>query len=116
MKKPVDGAQLASEILSRSSCSVQVGAAIADKHGIFSWGWNSVGTGFGIHAEAHAISRANKKRLRGALLFIASVRQRNGKIVTSKPCVECQRLIDKHKLRVMWRECNEDWIYEPINN
>jgi deoxycytidylate deaminase len=113
MRKPASGADLAIDILARSPCSVQVGAAIADKHGIFSWGWNSVGPdGFGLHAEAHAISRANRKRLRGALLFVASVRKRNGKVVTSKPCVECQRLIDKWNLRVMWRENNEDWIYE----
>lgn len=112
MMKPINGEQLASEILARSQCSVQVGAAIADKHGIFSWGWNSVGSGYGMHAEAHAISRANKKRLKGALLFVASMRRRNGKIVTSKPCAECQKLIDKWGLQVAWRDSNGDWINE----
>ena len=112
MKKPVNGAELASEILARSSCSVQVGAAIADKRGIFSWGWNSSGPdGYGQCAEQHAIVRANKKRLRGALLYVAGIRQRNGKPVPSKPCPECQKLIDKWDLRVMWRENFEDWVY-----
>lgn len=113
MKIPATGAELAAEILSRSSCSVQVGAAIADSHGIFSWGWNSSGPdGYGQCAEQHAISRANKNRLYGALIYVAGVRNRNGKIVGTKPCEKCQKLIDKYALRVMWRENNEDWIYE----
>lgn len=110
MRKPIDGAELASEILSRSICSVQVGAAIADNHGVFSWGWNSSGpNGYGQCAEQHAISRANKKRLVGALIFVAGIRRRNGKVVPSKPCERCQKLIDKFKLRVMWRDNLEDW-------
>jgi deoxycytidylate deaminase len=109
MIKPSSGAQLAVDILERSQCAVRVGAAIADKRGIFSWGWNSVGAGYGLHAEAHAISRANKRRLRGAIIFVASKRQRSGKAVTSKPCEDCQRLINKWQLRVMWRESNADW-------
>lgn len=112
MIKPSNGAQLAIDILERSRCAVRVGAAIADGNGIFSWGWNSVGSGYGLHAEAHAIARANKKRLKGALLYVASKRDRSGKAVTSKPCAECQKLIDKWQLRVMWRENNEDWFYE----
>src|SRR5689334_8953855 len=100
MRKPVNGAQLASEILARSSCAVQVGAAIADKHGIFSWGWNSSGPdGYGQCAEQHAIARANRRRLTGATIYVAGVRRRNGRFVTSKPCGTCQRLIDKHRLR-----------------
>jgi deoxycytidylate deaminase len=109
MKKPSNGADLAVDILGRSTCSVQVGAAIADKHGIFSWGWNSVGSGYGIHAEAHAISRANKRRLRGATIFVASKRTRSQKAITSKPCAECQRLIDKWELQVAWRDNDGGW-------
>lgn len=109
MRKPTDTRQLAIDILERSKCLVQVGATIADNTGIISWGWNGVGLGFGIHAEAHAILRANKRRLFGATIYVASKRKRNSKIVTSKPCVDCQRLIAKWELRVMWRDSDGVW-------
>ncbi len=113
MNKPTNGADLASEILARSGCSVQVGAAITDSKGIFSWGWNSTGpSGYGQCAEAHAISRANRKRLEGALIYVAGTRRRNGKFVPSKPCNQCQKLINKFHLRVMWRTVEGDWVYE----
>jgi cytidine deaminase len=104
------GKQLAIDILGRSNCSVQVGASIGDNFGLFSWGWNSEGfDGYGLHAEAHAILRANRKRLRNATIYIASMRRRNGKFVPSKPCEDCQKLIDKHNLRVIWRDNDGEW-------
>ena len=113
MRKPASAKQLAVDILGRSQCSVKVGAAIDDGGGILSWGWNSVGfDGMGLHAEAHAILRANKKRLRGATIYVASMRHRNSKTVTSKPCADCQSLIDKWELRVIWRNANEEWVKE----
>lgn len=111
MRKPATPSQLAEDILHRSKCLVQVGAAIADNHGIISWGWNSVGNGEGLHAEAHAILRANRKRLEGATIYVASKRRKNGKVVTSKPCEDCQRLIDKVGLTVYWRSPLREWIY-----
>lgn len=111
MRKPANVRQLASDILGRSRCSVQVGAAIADNGGIISWGWNSEGfDGMGLHAEAHAILRANRKRLRHATIYIASIRRRNGKLVPSKPCEDCQKLVDKWELRVIWQNNNGEWI------
>lgn len=112
MRKPLDGQVLATEILSRSGCSVQVGAAIADKWGIFSWGWNGVGSGYGQCAERHAVHRANKKRLYGATVYVAGVRKRNGKLVPAKPCEKCQKVIDKWKLQVVWRDNNGEWWNE----
>ena len=112
MKKPLYPEQLAVDILGRSKCSVQVGAAIEDSNGIYSWGWNSEGfDGMGLHAEAHAIMRANKKRLSGSTIYVASTRRRNGKIVTSKPCAACQKLIDKWGLTAVWRETNGKWEF-----
>ena len=93
MIKPDDPRKLAIDLLPRSTCSVQVAAVIADKHGIFSWGWNSVGDGFGEHAEAAAIRRANKERLSYASIYVVSRRMRNGKFVLSKPCEGCQAKI-----------------------
>lgn len=111
MKKPLDAKDLAIDILERSRCAVQVGAAIQDAAGrIVSWGWNSEGfDGMGLHAERHAILRANKKRLTGATIVVASKRRRNNKSVISKPCAECQRLIDKWELKVEWRSAEGMW-------
>lgn len=110
MIKPDSGGQLAVDILSRSVCAVQVGAALADKRGIFSWGWNSSGpNGFGQCAEQHAILRANRRRLLGATIYIAGLRKRNGKVIFSKPCETCQKLIDKWELKAVWRDSEGVW-------
>lgn len=110
MNKTNGAKQLATEILARSRCSVQVGAAIADDYGIISWGWNGPGfDGFGLHAERHAILRANKRRLPGATIYVASVRGKNGKIVMSKPCPECQQSIDNWGLKVKFRNARGEW-------
>lgn len=113
MKKPNSGEQLAVDISARSGCSVQVGAALVDANGIFAWGWNSVGfDGHGLHAEAHAILRANKKRLAGATIYVSSTRRRNNKIVTSKPCEDCQKLLNKWNIKAIWRDNNGNWSEE----
>ena len=54
MLKPRDPRELAIDLLPRSTCAVQVAAVLADANGIFGWGWNSAGSGFGEHAEAAA--------------------------------------------------------------
>lgn len=111
MLKPASSQELAVDILERSKCSVQVGAAIEDHHGILSWGWNFVGfDGMGLCAERHAIRRANKKRLAGSTIYIASKRVRNGKMVPSKPCEACQKAINKWQLRVVWRDNDGKWV------
>jgi cytidine deaminase len=108
--RKLNGKSLATEILSRSRCHVQVGAAIEDKTGLFSWGWNSDGPdGFGQCAERHAVARANKRRLLGATIYVAGIRRRNGKLVPSKPCELCQAVIDKHRLHVVWRGNDGEW-------
>lgn len=109
MRKPASARELAVDILTRSSCSVKVGAAIEDNNGIVSWGWNGPAGGLGIHAEAHAILRSNRKRLSGATIYVASIRGRNGKIILSKPCEDCQRLIDKWNLRTEYRHNDGNW-------
>lgn len=113
MIKPNDPRKLAEDILARSVCRVKVGAAIADSSGrILSWGWNSVSSGFGIHAEIHAIRRCNRDRLRGATIYVASQRKRNGKVVLSKPCDECRPVLDKWDLTIVYRDANGSWVME----
>ena len=97
--------ELAIDLLPRSICKVQVAAVLADNHGIFAWGWNSIGNGSGQHAETHAISRASRERLKGATIYIASQRRWNKKPITSKPCPDCWGHIESAWLKKMvWRE------------
>jgi deoxycytidylate deaminase len=109
MNTKISPAELATTLLRRSSCAVQVAAVLQDRFGVFAWGWNSSGpTGYGQHAEAHAISRANPHRLMGATLWVAARRRRNGRTVTARPCEECQRII--HEVgRIIYRDGNGIW-------
>lgn len=111
MQIPRDPRELAETLLARSVCSVQVAAVIADLCGVHAWGWNSSGAdGLGLHAEAHAISRGNRRRFPGSTIYVASRRRRNGKTILSKPCEECAALVRKHGLRVMYRDADGVWI------
>ena len=116
MIKPSDPRKLAVDLLPRSICSVQVAAVIADDSGIFSWGWNSVGSGLGEHAEAAAIRRANKDRLETATIYVAAQRNRNGKIVLSKPCEDCaKRLRAAGIYLVYYRLASGRWEVRDID-
>lgn len=103
--------EIAVALLTRSICSVQVASCLADNEGVYAWGWNSMGwTGMGQHAEAHCLSRANRKRLAGSTLYIASNRKRNGRVVTAKPCSECQtQLQNCNGLHVVYRDGEGTW-------
>lgn len=84
---------LAIDLLRRSECNVQMAAVLSDKVGIFAWGYNNSGPrGDGCHAEAHALTRANRKRLHGATITVAGVRRGRGRVL-SAPCEECAQLI-----------------------
>lgn len=109
MIKPSDPRKLVIDLFPRSICLVQMTAVIADKHGIFSWGWNSVGDGLGEHAEAAAIRRANKKRLHGATIYVAGQRRRNKKSVPGYPCPDCFKLIRARGLHVVYRTSFGTW-------
>lgn len=111
MIKPNDPRALVIDLLPRSICSVQVAAVICDSsRRILSWGWNSVGSGLGIHAEAHAIQRANKDRLWFGTIYVASLRR--GKPILSKPCDKCQELIANWEMDVVYRDSSGHWQEE----
>lgn len=100
---------ISATLLRRSVCVVQVAAVLSDKWGVHSWGWNSSGpTGYGLHAEAHCLQRANRKRVAGSTLYVAARRRRNGRIVTARPCPGCQTLI-KDVQRIIYRDENGVW-------
>lgn len=106
--KRVHPKDLAVDLLNRSTCAVQVAAVLVDKTGIYGWGWNSVGTGFGIHAEAHCLLRSNRRRWRESIMYVAAKRKKSGGTVTSKPCEECAKLVRKVG-RVVYRDKDEVW-------
>lgn len=91
--KSVHPSQLAIDLLDRSECRVKVTAVLADSHGIFAWGWNSSGRGFGLCAERHCLNRVNRKRLDKATMWVIGIRKSSGNFVNSKPCAECQRAL-----------------------
>lgn len=92
MNTRVDRRELAVALCFRSRCKTRMAAVLSDGHGVFAWGWNSPGpTGFGMHAEEHALSRANSRRVRGATITVAGLRygahaSRRRRFVVSAPC------------------------------
>ena len=111
MHKPKDPRELATAILTRSKCRVQVGAVLTDAHGIHSWGWNSSGpTGLGLCAERHALFRANHERLGGSILYVAARRARSRRIVHSRPCEACARAIVGRVPMVTYRNGEGAWV------
>ena len=80
--------EIAIKLLKRSICKIQMAAVLTDKNGCnFGWGWNyPTPDGFSMHAEFHAIFKANPKRLKGSRIIIVGRRQRSGNFVYSRPC------------------------------
>lgn len=105
--KGEDPKYIAVNILERSICAVQVGACIEDKTGILAVGWNSVGKGFGWHAEAHAVYRANRNRVKGSTIYIAAKRKRNGVNVIARPCDACMPYLVG--MNIWWRDKTGIW-------
>jgi len=116
MIKRDDPRKLAEDLLDRSTCSVQVAAVLADRYGIYSWGFNHVGfDGFGAHAEIEAIRRANKNRLDGSFLYVAGRRRKSGNSVLSKPCELCYPVIRAWGIRTVWfRDSDEQWMKQVL--
>lgn len=107
MIKNKDYKELTRMIALRSSCKVQVGAIIYDSYGIFSWGWNHAGpTGLGMHAEVHAIKRANPTRLIQATILVYAIRK--NRVIISQPCFNCTKRIEKFNLRAIFY--NQGWV------
>lgn len=93
---------LATRLCDRSPCRIQVAAVLSDRKGrIFAWGWNHPGRGLGQHAEAHAISRANPRRLKGATITVMGQRPSKGRSVLSRPCDACMALINRAGIKTI---------------
>lgn len=102
--------QLAIDISERSNCRVKVGAVLVDKKGIFSWGWNHAGDGYGCCAELHAIRRANPKRLEGSTIFVWGKHRKTNNPVPAMPCKVCQKDIFCFGIKtVIWNDKDRGW-------
>lgn len=113
MRKDKSPQYLAKDMSERSTCAVQVGAVIVDSKGrIFSWGWNNMGSnGLGQHAEYHAITRCNHKRLKGSTIYVYGIRKRNQRVVLAKPCPKCMSLIlDAGIATIVYCDKDGDWV------
>lgn len=109
MIKPKDPRELAVALTSRSICSVQVAAVLADNWGIHAWGTNHIGfDGLGCHAEIECLRRANRRRVGHSTLYVAAVRKRNGKTVNARPCADCWRIVSRCD-RVVYRDAFGIW-------
>jgi deoxycytidylate deaminase len=110
MNKSKDLIELTEIIARRSICAVRVGALIYDSHGIISWGWNHMGTtGYGTHAEEHALSRANSSRLKGAKIIVVAIRR--GKFICSLPCPNCSARLEAAGIKkIECRGLDKEWI------
>lgn len=79
-----------------NSTPYQIGAVLADRWGIFSWGWCHRGNRSwlrSVHAERHAVERANPGRIKGATLYVVGRRRNSGRQILARPCPDCQLLI-----------------------
>lgn len=104
-----DPKQLALALMKRSVCNIQVGAVLVDAYGAYAWSWNNSGfDGYGEHAEAGCIRRANRARLAGSVMYVAACRKRHGKPVMARPCGECYKLI-RTVQAVVYRDGKGDW-------
>jgi pyrimidine deaminase RibD-like protein len=93
-------------------------AIFSDDMGIFAWGWNHSGSGYGTHAEEHAISRANRKRLKGCVASVAGLRHRpTGTVyVFSSPCRErCWPLLERVGVKTIeFLNLNGTWTVRKL--
>lgn len=76
-------------------------AVLVDRSGrVFAWGWNHtpgvvMEKVISLHAEHHAIIRANRARIRGATIIVVGVTKK-GRVIVAKPCEHCEALIQKY--------------------
>ena len=113
MRKDQGPKGLALALLGRSRLAVQMAAVISDREErIVSFGWNNDRQ----HAEVHAISRANRKRLEGSTITVAGVRGSSGALVFARPCDPgCMDRIRAVGIRcAVYRNKSDVWITERI--
>lgn len=111
--KGQDPKKVVLRLLKRSKCRVQVAAVLSDKEGVYAWGWNHEGAGFGEHAEVACLKRANHKRVPKSVMWVAARRKKSGNTVTARPCAACYPLVKQCRY-VVYRDKAGTW--KVMNN
>ena len=110
-----DPKEIARALCRRSDLrSFQHGAVLFDGHGVFAWGWSNFRSKRSnefrtLCAERHALQRANKRRLGGALLVVAGIRRKSGTLILSKPCALCEKAIREAGIKTVIFSDQEVW-------
>lgn len=115
-----DPRDLALALAKRSNLkSFKLGAVIADSWGIFAWGWNYISVSgnclmLSVCAECHAVANANRKRLKGAKIYVACL-TRKGNAHLARPCNKCYEILKKVGIKEAVYSLNDGgWKAEPI--
>src|SRR5262245_23863470 len=77
----------------------KTGCVIVNAKGPVSYGWSHksqlrLGQYYSVHAELHALIRANGIDLPGCRAFVATISQA-GNLTTAKPCTRCAELMNE---------------------
>ena len=117
MNTKVDPRELAFLVAARANdlyLPYQMGAVIVDRSGrVVSWGWNHRGDNakaFSIHAERHAIMRANPARLKNSTLYVAGIRRGTERVLCAMPCKSCWDFVkSKGIVLILWSDPTNAW-------
>lgn len=115
---------LAKEISKHSNYKVRVGAVIVKGNRILSVGHNQVryksrGLRFtkfksSLHAERDAISKLDRKILKGSDIYVYREHNVTGSPMLSKPCEQCWWLIEEMKIRRVYYSISEKPYFEMV--
>lgn len=110
---------MAAKIAEKSTMLQKHGAVIVYKNKIvatgFNYNCNHMNNNFSIHAEVAAISQLfyNKSLLEFCDIYVVRIAPAfNNCLKNSKPCKNCTKFINKHKLRNTYYSTND--LYEQL--
>jgi len=69
-----------------------------------------------VHAEVHAIARANRKRLMGSTITVAGIRATTGTLVFARPCAKLclPRIRVVGISHMVYRNKSGHWVREVV--
>lgn len=112
--------ELARDLSARAGGKYRMAAVLSDKRGIFGWGWNhtvriiaanAVDT---VHAEEHAVGRANPRRLPGATVTVYGEKH-SGKVLFARPCRErCEKILKRRGINRIEYHAPDGWHVEDL--
>ena len=114
-----DPRELVLALTKRADFKFQVACVIADKQGVFSWGWahSLVNKYTSMHAEIHALSRANRERVKGAIMYVAATPRGQDRFVLAFPCDNCRLYLNNYQIRqVIFTTPSQTWKQWPFES